>query len=325
MRGKADAVRQSIAALLRTDMEGQLHDGDELGLWTFNNELHTGEFPLVKWNTTARDSIVQGVEAFLEKQRFGKSSDFSKVMPHLMEVVKSSKRITVILFSDGDEVIEGTPFDEALARSLREHANLLKGKSVPILTVLRGYEGRLIGHTISNPPWPVEFPEFPPEQPPEPVAVEVAPEPRQPDLARTVVTTNKGPIVFAEPLIVSGSGRKAERPSAKEVGSVSPGAVAESATNSGAGRPEPVPPPEVAPASAGKAIPEVVSPTPQMSMEGEPPLNPTGDRPGFWTPVRMLGALFVLGCIGGAGLLLRKRASRRASTSLITQSMDGRD
>lgn len=330
MRSRADAVQEAITGLLVSGMGGEIQNGDQLGLWTFNDEMHAGEFDLVVWHDNARNDIIRGVVEFLDKQRFTRKTDFSTVMPDLMGVVAESKRITVILFSDGDEAIQGTPFDEAIADYFWQNKDALKKKRTPFRTILRGYEGTLIGHTISAPSSPVEFPPFPPEPEPEPepepVVAETPPVRTQPDLSKTLLTTNTGPIVFAEPLIVSGGSRKKTPPSTEQLESGEPTPSQDTGTNIPSGIIEGSLPAAIntlhaqstTQSATGTLPPEQMAGT--ASSEDEP-----GGRSGFWSPATVLGAVVLgLGAVlGGALLLRRARPSQHAS--LITKSMDKKD
>jgi len=314
MRAREEAIKSSIEELLVSGMQGEIHNGDQLGLWTFNNELHTGDFELLIWDESTRDEIIGAVLQFIDKVRFRKSTDFSKVTSHLMDVVADSKRITVILVSDGDEVIEGTPFDEAITAYFNENMDAMKDSRQPILTVMRGYEGELFGHTLSYPPWPIVFPEFPPE--PEP---ELEPEPARPtsvraqsDLSRTVVTTNKGPIVFAEPLIVRGPSRDAAPPPPRPLNETNGSATATNLNSTASTLAT-----NEAPVAVGADSQSGVVEAGDFSEDS----SNGPDRSKAYRIVTLVGGVAVLVAIGaGIALMRRPRAKRRVS--LITQSMD---
>ena len=40
-------------------MKGQVEAGDTIGLWTFNEELYTGRFPLQTWLPPAQEDIMR--------------------------------------------------------------------------------------------------------------------------------------------------------------------------------------------------------------------------------------------------------------------------
>lgn len=326
MRSRARAVEESIAALLNSGFQGEIRAGDQLGVWTFNNDLHTGEFELVIWDESARQEINHKLKEFLDKQRFSKSTDFNKVMPHLLDVVAASRRITVILVSDGDEAIQGTPFDNAIAAYYRENAKAIKRDHVPIITVLRGYKGRLIGHSVSYPPWPIEFPAFPPEPKPEPKP-EPQPEPepkpeRTPvrpngasspkDLSRTLVTTNKGPIVYAQPLIVSGSSRT-NRPVPSGQSGTSELAEGANTVVDALARPT------VAPSTT-----QVADRSPEPAQDPESPGTDGENRSLSWGYLVIPAVAAVAFVVVFMGVMRMRRSRARRHASLITRSMDRR-
>jgi len=195
---------------------------------------------------------------------------------------------------------------------------------LPIITVLRGYKGHLIGHRISYPPWPMDFPPFPPEPKPEPktVAEEVPSPPTNPppnDLSRTLVTTNRGPVVFGEPLIVSG---KAQANRTPEIPSVTSNAPDLEPTNgsSSPGFPTTTGSTSIVVAPSNAPVRSEPAPTPDGSQAA------TGEETsqGFWTPTMlMVPAATVVVVLAGLFFFRRKPPPRR-HTSLITRSMSGR-
>jgi hypothetical protein len=306
MKPRIDGVKESVTSLLVSGMKGQIQPGDELGVWTFNNQLYTGDFELVRWDDAARNDIVRSVLTFIEDQRFKADTDFSAVMPHLMDVVSQSRRITIILYGDGDEVIAGTPFDRPIREFYRKHAETLKDKSVPMVTVLRGYKGRVIGHSIGFPPWPVEFPQFPPEPKPktEPEETEakspqsnVSPNADLARLSRTLAVTNPGPIVFAEPLIVSGRTNPPTNAARNAVPPTREDRLVSSPSSN-----------EIPEAPVDKSQSNAVADVPKAAPPSSPPL-----RLGLLIGIPVL--------VGGAILFLLLRLRPRSQSSLITRSM----
>src|SRR5262249_27699677 len=69
MHKRADGLAQSIEDLLGSALASQARRGDSLGLWTFNEELHTGVFPLQKWTPESEKAISDNIVAFLKVQK----------------------------------------------------------------------------------------------------------------------------------------------------------------------------------------------------------------------------------------------------------------
>lgn len=182
MRRRAPAVEVAIGNLLRSSMAAQLQRGDTVGVWTFNEALTAGRFPLQLWTPERSSIVTSNVVAFLKAQRYEKQSRFEVVVPMLDRIVRDSHRLTIILVSDGDEKISGTPFDAWLARSFAEKFKAQEKARMPFITVLRSVRGQFKNAAVSLAPWPVEFPDFPPEpvivETPKPKPVEKPPEPK---------------------------------------------------------------------------------------------------------------------------------------------------
>lgn len=197
MSGRAEAVQKAVAELLVSGMNGQLRPGDTFGVWTFNEELYAGQFPLQRWSAeTARKSTAATL-IFLQGQKFEKQARLEKVLPALQRVIKESEFLTVILITDGSGKIEGTPFDESINAFFREWRREQAKAQMPVLVALRANRGALTHHTVAAAPWPLELPPLPAE-----LLAAHAPKPKPP------APPAPPPPAIGEPLILSG--KKAE-------------------------------------------------------------------------------------------------------------------
>ena len=163
MRRRAPAVRKAVESLMNTSMGAQFRRGDTLGVWTFNDELQAGRLPLQIWTPETSPVIASNVISFISTQANGGASRFETVTPVLQRLVAESSRLTVLLISDGDEPISGTPFDWQIERALASKHREQQRARMPFVTVLRAVRGRVVSATVNMAPWPVEFPKFPPE------------------------------------------------------------------------------------------------------------------------------------------------------------------
>jgi hypothetical protein len=163
MAKRAEATLRTVHALLGTNMRGQMHSGDSLGVWTFNNELYAGNFPLQKWSVDGRERIAEVVLKFLNDQRYEKSSELEKVSPGLNRVIKSSEFVTVIIISDGVSKMTGTIMDDKINEAYKSWRDAQQKAHQPIVTVLRAKRGELTDFTVTPSPWPVDFPPLPAE------------------------------------------------------------------------------------------------------------------------------------------------------------------
>jgi len=82
MEKRSSGIASALDQLFRSGMQGQIRSGDTLGVWTYNDELHAGEFPLQTWSGDPQ-RVSNAIMPFLAKQRFGKQPRFDHVLSAL--------------------------------------------------------------------------------------------------------------------------------------------------------------------------------------------------------------------------------------------------
>ena len=269
MQRCTDATLKVVQDLLMSGLDGQLRRGDTLGLWTFNQDLYAGRFPLQAWSSEGQGSIATRAVAFLKAQKYEKRANFDKVLPALTGIIKGSERITVILISSGDESIQGTPFDDRINEVYKRLHNQQQKARMPFVTVLRAQNGRLADFAVNTPPWPLQIP----------------PPPRETQTVETPQhklreALHKAQSTGAPPLIVSGKKPEPEKvPEPKpEPVPGKPEAPAPVMAAGSTNQPVVIQPPEpsaaaaqVAKAASAPAVPE----PPATQMPSKPPPAPT--------------------------------------------------
>ena len=149
--------------LLTTAVHGNIRAGDSIGIWTYDKELRSEEMGLQNWNPKQATSTAQNIMQFLQKHPYKSSSSgaFDDVMTNILRVVEMSDFITVILVSDGNDPVRGTPIDAQLTTFYKNNYQLEKKARMPIVTVIRGEKGEITTNTVSLAPWPIDIPLVP--------------------------------------------------------------------------------------------------------------------------------------------------------------------
>ncbi|PWU14438.1 MAG: hypothetical protein C5B50_17205 [Verrucomicrobia bacterium] len=235
MQRRAAGTLDAVNTLLRSGMKGQLRAGDSLGIWTFNDELHAGKFPLQTWAPDQQNSITSLALDFLKSQKCEKTSTLSSVVPGLKRLIQKSDLLTIVLVSTGSEKFEGTPFDKEIAEAYSKWMAAEQKKKMPFVTVLRARQGQVIGYSVTPIPWPLEMPVMPEEIKAAPVVATSRVPAKTPP--RTVAAPPAAPRVLAQPLIVYGRKDEESGPSAASANPALP--VIQ--TNSPATTPSPAP------------------------------------------------------------------------------------
>ena len=316
MKKRLPAVQRALDTMLASNMRGELHAGDSIGVWTFDREMRPGQFPLQRWAPQNAAAIASNIIRFVAKQHYSKETSFEALRPPLNWVVQNSDRLTVLIFCDGDGQITGTPFDTGINRIFQQQQAQQKKARQPFILVFRSQLGNYTGCTMNVPPALVGFPEFPPWPPP-PVEPTNAPPPPPPP-----------PPVEAPPLIIIGTKARTNVPPPEPTtappltNNQLPPAVAVPLTNVIANVETNLPSPVVTmtPTNVPVAPPaNLVAPTVAVPTNAvAPPL----ERSGLSTSKALaIGAVFLV--LAGVLTVLMLGRSRKADHgSLITQSMN---
>ena len=292
MKPRFEALQKCLNVLLATSLGGQLHAGDSMGVWTFNQTLQTKSFPLQNWNPDNAVSIASNMVKFVGAQRYVKTTHFEVLQPSLNRVVQHSERLTVLIFCDGDGKISGTPYDDAINQILREKLAEQKNAHQPLVIVLRSQLGQFVVANVGQPPQLVNIPGFPPlplpPPPPAPTPTNLPP---------------PAPMIVGQPLIIIG-----KKPPASS--------VPPPATN---------PPPVVAPVvptnapapSTNPVVVKIVEPTPTNPPVALSKSSGSGNQGSL--PV--VAALLAMGIALGLIIWVRPR---HKDASLITSSLNDR-
>jgi len=178
MKHRVAAVQNTLNTILATSANGQLHSNDSIGVWTFDQQLETGQFPLQRWNPDHAAQVLSNINTFVVGRRYTKKTTFDALMPLVNQVVGGSERLTVVIFCDGYGEMNGTPYDQGVNQLFQQRQGERQKAQQPVVIVLHSQLGQFVDCVVSFPPQPVSFPEFPPLPVPPPAPKVVPPPPR---------------------------------------------------------------------------------------------------------------------------------------------------
>jgi hypothetical protein len=319
MKKRLPAVEAAVKSFLATSGGGQLHDGDTIGVWAFDQQLHTGQFPLTVWTPERAIGTFSNLVAFVRDQHYTGTTAFAALQPMLNRVIENSERLTVIVFCDGQDAMAGTPYDDGINQTFRSSRDERKSLRQPFVLLLRTQRGKFTGSTINFPPGTLNIPPFPPlPEPvkpvptnvPPPVHVAVKPPPVVPALIiiGTNVSTNPDDLLKpatnepAKPAVATPETNHPVSNAVVTAKSIPPAAPAKPAAN----------PPELQIKETNRAN------LPAAQTNVVTTANSGGSGPRGWL---MLGA-GLFGVAVALVVFLVVRARRRGQGSLITSSMN---
>lgn len=319
MKARAENAQRIVGSVIANGLKGQMHSGNTIGLWTYNDKLITGIVPLQLWTPENKQRVAQTLVQALQKQAYERSPRLSTAWDAASNIVAQSDHITLLLVTSGSEPVRGTPFDKEIAEAFQKNANTQREKNMPFLTILRAAKGRFVTFAVNMPPWPLEVPEYPDEfkplvpPPPAPKTVTEtppAPTPRRPD-RNALSATN---VIY-----LVGSNVNPPTATASEVPAPTPPVEVEPVPPA-----TETPPPTPPPSTNEAAIITTNPPAPAATIEPPAPTDvapPSEPRPAFLIPALALGIAALLGVLFLLIALLR-RSRQSGGESLITHSMN---
>lgn len=207
MKSRGAGLEKTLNTLLALSLNGQMHAGDSMAVWTFGQDLRPGDYPLQTWNPDNAVMIASNLVKFMGNQHYAKSTRFEALQPLLNRVMQNSERLTVLIFCDGEGKFSGTPFDDGVNQIFDQKRSDQKKAGQPFVIVLRSQFGQYVGCTMGLPPLPINYPQFPPlplpPSPPVPKETNAPPPP--------------APVVVTAPLILIGTKTDSSPPPPKAV------------------------------------------------------------------------------------------------------------
>ena len=175
MKKRLPATEEVLKNFFASGAEGRLQDGDNIGVWTYDQKMHGGQFPLVIWNPQQATPLTTNLIAFLRSRTYTGDSQMSVLQTSLTSVITNSERLTVVIFCDGESDLAATPYDRGINQSFLDGRAERKKHTQPFVVLIRTLSGRFIGCTVNFPPGAINIPLFlappPPTNLPPPVVV----------------------------------------------------------------------------------------------------------------------------------------------------------
>ena len=193
------ALRQTLFDLIYSGARGSMTNGDTYGVWLVGDQTDTS-FPMETWR--AKFAVEMGAKAVshLKDHGFKGHANFTPALADVNRIVKNVEDLTVILVSNGETPLAGTPFDEAINARAGELAPEMKLKKATVNTALVAQEGKFVAWALNSPQFLVEVPQVAPRSRP----VKPTPPPAEaPVAAAKPAGVVAPPRVAANPIIIT--------------------------------------------------------------------------------------------------------------------------
>lgn len=164
MAARKPGLHEAIRHLFLSGFDHRLQPGDSIGVWTFDREVYTGQFPLQSWVPERAEAIAHQLHTFLDTRTFQSVGELTTPLGMAEQIAKRSANFTLILFCTGDQTVIGTPFDGPIHEAVRDMRTVQRRIRQPVIIVLRSEQGQWVDYAVGQPPWPVRIPATPIER-----------------------------------------------------------------------------------------------------------------------------------------------------------------
>jgi len=150
MGSRAEKVRESVYELLRSGCQGQMHNGEPFGIWTFDDQMDTAAFIRLHWDAQLNQLFANKAYQFLSHLEYRRQTRLDRAMVQLLALVRDADRLTVYLYTDGDAAVTGTPFDEQINSDFQQRRRELRRSRIPFVTILRSRGGEIVQASVQS-------------------------------------------------------------------------------------------------------------------------------------------------------------------------------
>lgn len=199
MKPYESSVREAMFDFIYSGLRGQMTNNDTYGLWLINEQNDTS-FQMETWRQKFTVEMAAKAAAHIKNHGFKGRLNLNQAQVDLGNVIKNVDDLTIILITNGETPISGTPFDDAINIRFRELATGRKKARAAIFTTFAARDGVLLTWSPSSPEGEIRFPVVPPR--PKPAKVEVAVETNAPAAVAVVPVAEPGKPKAITPSII---------------------------------------------------------------------------------------------------------------------------
>lgn len=169
------AKRPTTAAWIREvvggGFQGQIRAEEQFEVWTFNERVDTTTFPILEWNPAESGRFAEVAARRILATKHEKRTLYSPIIETLQELEGNS---LVVLITDGDEKLSGTPFDAEVNKRFAADGVRLRQAKQPFMVSFLIENRRWRELTILNEGQVFQLPEIKRPAAPVPPPVDLA-------------------------------------------------------------------------------------------------------------------------------------------------------
>ena len=189
------SVRQTIFDLIYSGARGHMTNDDTYGLWLVGEKNNTS-FPMESWKEKFAVEIAAKAVSHTKDQGFKGQANLTLALADASRIVKNIGDLTVVVISNGETPLRGTPFDDAINDRFRELAPVMKAAKATVNTALVAQGGKFVAWAANSPQFLLDVPQVQPKPKPEKI---------EPPVVARVAVAQPANVVAAPPRLAANS------------------------------------------------------------------------------------------------------------------------
>jgi hypothetical protein len=165
------AASETLFDLIYSGARGHMTNGDTYGVWLVNDQNNT-TFKMETWKQKYAVEIAAKAVKYVKDNGFKGRARLSLAIADAAAVIRNVEDLTVILISNGEMPVTGTPFDDIINLRLRELGPHMKRAKATVNLAMVAQEGRIVAWAANTPEFLIEIPNVPPRPPRQKLAAE---------------------------------------------------------------------------------------------------------------------------------------------------------
>ena len=127
----------TVANLVASGVSGLMRPGDSYAVWHFNQEPFQFDYPNQVWHPDQASARAAEARTYLENLRFNKPVRADLALREMFIAMTVADPLTVLLISNGESPMVGTPFDVEINKVYLRRGEELRQARLPFVTTLR--------------------------------------------------------------------------------------------------------------------------------------------------------------------------------------------
>jgi hypothetical protein len=226
-----EPVREAVFDLIYSGVRGHMTNGDSYGVWLVDEQNDTSA-GVEAWKQKFAVELAARAALRVKDHGFKGKCSLDVALADAARVASSVKDVTVVIVSNGETHLRGTPFDEAVNAQIAKLAPEMQKARLPINTLLVAQDGAFVAWAVNSPDFLVNMPAVPPRQSKStPAVAQSTPSPDPIPTNKPVVAAAPRPRVAANPIIITRETVDREKQVMRALATTDPNAAPAPATN----------------------------------------------------------------------------------------------